>query len=116
MEWISVRDLDLKALAKKFESYNWIEVLLIMKNPKKKSETVMRMDRLYRDKYDSSFKYDVEKVQNGDCLLEKADNGEEFYWSLSHAAFKNVYAIADADDIIDEVMNLLKKENNGKGT
>ena len=114
MNWISIKNLDLKAWAKKFEYYNWLEVLVIMKNPKKKSETVLRMDRLHRDKFDSSSQWRMEKVQNGDWLLEKADNGEEFYWSLSHAAFKNVSAIADAYEIIDEVKELLKQQNNGK--
>ena len=114
MNWISIKNLDLKALAEKYKSYNWIEVLLIMKNPKKKSETVLRMDNLYRERFNRSNEWLVEKIQKGNCLLEQADNGEEFYWQLTHAAFKNVYAIAFVDDVVDKALEILKQQNNGK--
>ena len=109
MNWIDIKNIDLKALSEMFKYYNWIEVLLIMKNPKKKSETVLRMDNLFRSKFDRTFKYDVDKVESGNCLLEIADNGDEFYWQLSHAAFKNVYAIAIVDEVVEEALKFLKK-------
>lgn len=112
MNWISVNNIDFNAISEKYKHYNYIEVLLIMKNPKKKSETVLRMDHLYRSKFDPHFSYEVEKVQNGDCLLEKSNNGDEYIWQMSRTAFKNVYAITFADEVIEEATKFLKNDSN----
>lgn len=77
------------------------DVLVIMNNPKRKNELIVRNDAIHYTKYERSNWYN-NIIESGKSILKDVDDQYINLWSFSRAYFKNIKAIAFYDDILEE--------------
>ena len=101
MNWIDIKDF-------KFDRTG--EVILIMSNPKKKNEMVVREDCLSYSVYEKA-NWWTENALKGNVHIEEIDDKKIKYWTFSRASLKNVKAIVFKKDLLNDYLTNI--ENNG---